>query len=171
MGKLKLGSPWQEFGKKLNALFGKDPDITVGEVYKIDDGETDYGIDIEVRSHRKAVALDRVLPKKREFGLVTLGITVFDEENANGGADAVQIYSDVFDGNPLVEGIEEADDFTGAHHGYVLFKPEVVQFFNDDLGDLNGNWNGLAQDIAREVFRDECRGIHFCTTPINGSGE
>ena len=39
----------------------------------------------------------------------------------------------------------------------VCFKPQVVQFFDDDISDFNGNWSGLAQDIAREVFGDGLR--------------
>ena len=60
-------------------------------------------------------------------------------------------------------------------HTYLLFKPEVIQFFDDDIYDYEGNWTGLAQDIAREVFADETRGIHFCTASVeeaeNPAGE
>ena len=48
--------------------------------------------------------------------------------------------------------------------GFVCFKPQVVQFF--DISDFNGNWSGLAQDIAREIFGDEMRGVHFCTAAV-----
>ena len=52
----------------------------------------------------------------------------------------------------------------------VRFKPRVVQFFDDDISDFNGNWSGLAQDIAREVFGAEMRGVHFCTAAVNATG-
>ena len=55
------------------------------------------------------------------------------------------------------------EDFTGTRHGFVRFRPEVVQFFHDDISDYNGNWSGLAQDIAGEIFDQELLGIHFCT--------
>ncbi len=35
---------------------------------------------------------------------------------------------------------------------FVLFRPEVVQFFNDNLTDFYGNENTLYHLIAREVF-------------------
>ena len=52
----------------------------------------------------------------------------------------------------------------------VRFKPRVVQFFDDDISDFNGNWSGLAQDIAREVFGDGLRSVHFCTAAVNATG-
>ena len=60
----------------------------------------------------------------------------------------------------------EAVDQTGTPHGFVRFRPQVVQFFDDNIADFNGNWTGLAQDIATEVFASECRGIHFCTADV-----
>ena len=42
-------------------------------------------------------------------------------------------------------------------------KSELIQFPDDDTSDFNGNWNGLAEDIAREVFEEGYRGISFCT--------
>ena len=54
-------------------------------------------------------------------------------------------------------------DFAGTHLGFVLFKPEVIQFLDDDTSDYYGNWNGLAEDIAREIFVEGYRGVNFCT--------
>ncbi len=48
---------------------------------------------------------------------------------------------------------------------YILFEPKVVQFFNDDLGDLNGLRSTLYQDIAANVFEDAHEGVFFCTAP------
>ena len=82
-------------------------------------------------------------------------------------------YETIFRENPIVKDVRLAQDPTGTAHGFVRFQPEVIQFFDDDLYDYDGNWSGLAQDIAREVFQDETRGIHFCTAPVaaNGTGE
>ena len=167
MLKFMLEAPWYTFRKKVNALFEQDPDITVGEVIESEDGKTDFLLDIEVRNHEKFLALDRVLPKVKIFGNVTLGIVLYDEENAQGEDDRVELYRTIFDGNPIVKDVREALDHTGTRHGFVRFQPEVVQFFDDDISDFNGNWSGLAQDIAREVFADEMAGIHFCTAAKN----
>ena len=167
---LKLEAPWFTYQKKVKALLGQDPDIIVGEVNELTDGKTDYAFDIEVRNHEKFVALDRVMPEVVEFGNVTLGITLYDEENSVSTEDGIEIFTTIFKGNPLVEDVKDVVDFTGARHGFVVFKPQVVQFFDDDISDFNGNWSGLAQDIAREVFGAEMRGVHFCTAAVNATG-
>ena len=162
-----IEAPWYEFQKKVNALFGQDPDIKVGEVYGPNDGSSDYAFDLEVRNHKKFIALDKVFPKFRRFGGVTLAINLFDEENGGAGEEAIELFATIFDGNPIVKDIKKSEDMTGTRHGFIRFKPEVIQFFHDDISDYNGNWSGLAQDIAREVFTDCPAGIHFCTAPAD----
>ena len=164
--KYSIEAPWYEYRKKLYALFERDPDIIVNGVHETEDEDVQYGIDIEVLDHEKFVALDRVLPKLKRFGNVTLGITLFDEENSCDADIGIGIFKTVFKGNPIVKDIKDVEDFTGTRHGFVRFQPEVIQFFHDDISDYNGNWSGLAQDIAREVFGD-ARGIHFCTAGVD----
>lgn len=159
---IKLEAPWYTYQKKLNALFSKDPDIKVGEVYESDSEDYDYGIDIEIKNHEKFVALDRVLLKTVGFANIVLQITLFDEENSEQDP-AIDLFKKVFEGNPIVKDIKETIDRTGTSRAYVRFEPDVVQFFDDDLGDYNGNWNGLAQDIAKEVFSKTSWQINFCT--------
>ena len=74
MVKLRLEAPWNTYQKKVKALFERDPDITVGGICESEDDRTNYVFGIEVRDHDKFLALDRVLPKTRTFGNVTLGI-------------------------------------------------------------------------------------------------
>lgn len=166
MNKFTLEAPWNTYQKKVKALFDLDPDIAVGEIYSTDSDRADYAFDIEIMNHEKFLALDRVMPKVKVFGNVTLGIFLFDEENANAFEDAVDTYKTIFQGNPNVKDIKDVVDRAGVRHGFVRFKPEVIQFFHDDISDYNGNWSGLAQDIAREIFEDEYRGIHFCTASL-----
>lgn len=162
-----LIAPWYTYQKQVKALFEYDPQITVGEIYQQENGK-DYGFDIEVRSHTKYMALNRVLSRFKLFGNVALTITLYDEEN-NAGDDVVSAYRDIFEDNPIVDSIEDVVDPAGVHHGYVVFHPKVLQFYNDDLRDINGNWSGLAQDIAREVFEDMAPGVNFCTGKIDKS--
>lgn len=166
MMNLAIEAPWYTYGKQLIALFGPDPAITVGDVEESTTDDVDFFVNIEVSNHEKFIALDRVLPKVKTFGNITLGIYLYDEENATAGNDAIEQYKTIFKGNPLVSEIIEAEDMTGDSHGFIMFKPQVIQFYDDNLFDYNGNWSGLAQDIAKEVFEDEIRGIHFCTAPV-----
>ena len=175
MMNLKLEAPWYTYQKKVKALFERDPEIKVRDIVLPEDGRADYLFDIEVRNHEKFLALDRVFPKCVQFGNVTLAINLYDEENSAGADDVLALYETIFKGNPIVKDVRMVVDQTGTKHGFVRFQPEVIQFFDDDLYDYEGNWSGLAQDIAREVFVDETRGIHFCTATVkeaeNSAGE
>lgn len=159
-------APWIEYQKRVKALFGRDPEIIVGEVYEPDGNEVDYAFDIEVRNHRKFEALDAVLPAIREFGNVTLGIQIFDEENIGGTDDIAAIYQTLFRDNPIVQDVKIVVDQFCIRHAYVLFAPEVIQYYRDEMTDYNGLFSGLAQDIAKEIFEDKTGNVHFCTAPV-----
>ncbi len=163
---LKLEAPWYTYQKKVKALFGLDEDIDVGEVYNSDN--CDYAFNIEVRDRDKFVALDRVMPKKAIFGNVILEIVLIDKADEDGTATAIELYKTIFKNNPIVKDIREIQDGSGALHGFVRFQPEVIQFFHDDISDYNGNWSGLAQDIAKEVFANQ--NVHFCTADLRENG-
>jgi hypothetical protein len=45
---------------------------------------------------------------------------------------------------------------------YVIFKKEVVQYYDDNLGDAHGNRTTLYEQIANQIFEDR-EGIYFCT--------
>ena len=170
MKKLNLKAPWYTYQNKLKALFERDPDITVGDVFEPGDGESDYAIDFEVRNHEKYKALDRTLKKNLIFGNVTLDIIIYDMANVEPVRPGIELFTTIFNGNPIVKDIKDVKDFTDTEHCFIEFQPEVIQFYNDDIADYNGNWSGLAQDIAREVFGDEVRGVHFCTAAVDETG-
>ena len=163
-----MEAPWYTYHKMVKALFERDADIKVGEVYEPDNGSVNYAFDIEVLKHDKFIALDRVMNGVKTFGNVTLGIILYDEENAS-NADPLSLYKTLFEGNPIVEDIISHTDLTGTDWNYVCFKPEVIQFYDDDLTDCNGNWSGLAEDIAREIFADNYHSVNFCTAAVKAA--
>ena len=152
--KVGLSAPWVKFYREINALFGDDPDIRV--VYDEDNVITN----IYVEDADKADALTQLLPVEKEFGNVTMQINVIPANTMS--ATKASLITRAFRGNPAysygttVEGI-----FSSPIH-YVVFKNKVVQYFNDDLGDVNGNCSTLYQEIAKDVI-GESEGIHFCT--------
>jgi len=163
----KLEAPWYTYQKKVKAIFEHDPEITVGEIVQNENG-TGLVFGIEVRNHEKYLALDRVLRRKQTFGNITLTIDLYDEENEEEEEDeAISLYRTIFKGNPIVEDVADIVDPAGIHHGYVVFRPEVIQFQTDDLTDIFGNWSGLAQNIAREIFDDVAHGLNFCTGKVH----
>jgi len=153
-----LMAPWETYNKKVKALFGGDDWVYVSDIYKTSEG---YAMDITARADKYDV-LAKVMPRRRMFGNVQLDIVILREDKMD-GEQAIEEYKTLFAGNGLVKEIKEVEDETGTKHAYIRFWPAVLQFPNDDTRDYRGLWSGLAQDIAREVFEGETRGIHFGT--------
>lgn len=157
MKNLKLSPPWYTYQRELEALFAGDPEIEVGQLYELEDR-----IELWIYAHneKKYRALLNLLPTYPDFGNVKVkNVIKFKDEKAQ---DIYQDIKDLFEGNPNVSEIKEITDFASAKHMFVEFKPEVIQFYNDDTSNPYGNWNGLAQDIAKDVL-DTAGGIHFTT--------
>ena len=164
MAKIKLAPPWVTFASEAAEMFRHDP-----EVHVVFDDEN-YRLTLYVDSGAKADALARLLPDEKKFGNVTLTINVIP---ANGFVDATNETADVFQaafkGNDAfsfakcIKGVF-ANDLT-----YVVFKNKVVQYFNDDLGDIYGQRSTLYENIARNLF-GVVEGVFFCTDLPEGTG-
>ena len=153
MEKVNISSPWITYWNKVYALFGQDPDITV--MYNEDVNQ----ISFYVQGTDKAEALEKLLPKEKKFGNITVMQRVIP---ANKTWDTPDLFRKIFEGNPLyADTIVVKPEGTSNPFGYVCFKKDVIQFWNDNLGDPHGNEFTLAQDIAREVF--DSNGIYFTT--------
>lgn len=157
MARLQLSPPWDTYYEELNALFGKDK-----EVHVIFD-EQEYEIKLYVDKIDKATALEELLPKTVEFGNVELKITVYPPNEVVRNLrsnDPVTLMETAFRNNPIVSRIKTA---TGIFKvTYIVFVKEVVQYFNDNIGDINGNHSTLYEIIARDIFPN-MNGIYFCT--------
>lgn len=148
--KTKLSAPWLTYFHKLEALFGKDPQIELEF--------EDYVITIYVYNEEKADALIKLLPVQKVFGNIVVDIDVVPSgENINSD---IELFKKAFKGNPVVDYVTSTDGAFKAD--YIVFKNEVVQFFNDQLDDPFGNISTLYQDIAKEVF-EGTTSVHFCT--------
>lgn len=152
---LKLSAPWVEFYHEMEALFGADPDI------KIELDEDENVINLRVDGEDKAEALEALLPKVKTFGNVDVWINVIPANEAH--YPRMALYQKAMEGNPVLsyaKAVEPSPTTFGAN--YVVFKKEVVQYFNDDLSDINGMQSTLYEDIARDVFGPDA-GVCFCT--------
>lgn len=150
---LELASPWITFARKMYKLFEHDPEVKVEWV------ADELNLKLYVASAEKAEALEAVLPMKKTFGNITMIITVIPANEVKN--DPWALYQTAFKGNAAVSFVDEIDA-AGFHAGYIVFQPEVVQYVNDNIGDIHGIESMLYQDIANEVF-DEHPGIFFCT--------
>lgn len=178
MAKLQLVSPWANYYQELNAFFRGDPDVTV--VY--DEQETE--VKIYVRGNEKAAAIDELLPSSREFGTVTLKITVIpanyapstiDSPYARGRSvwrnmnDTQKMFMTALRDNPAFSFTEKVCLQTN-EIVYIVFENKVVQYYNDDLGDYYGQCSTLYQNIAADIFKP-IDGVHYCTDKPNRNDE
>lgn len=154
---IKKSAPWVTYYREVDALFKKDE-----EVFVVLD-EENVELRIYVNNQSKASAIQYLMPTEKEFGNVILKIEVIP---ANGmkmrnvdEASILDIVCDAFRENDavyMVTGVRSMFDLI-----YVIFRKEVVQYFDDNLGDINGNCSTLYEVIARDVFRDV--GVKYCT--------
>ena len=173
MAILKLSAPWQIYYKELCELFKHDSEVRI--VYDTDE----QIINIYVESTAKADAMAAVLPTEKEFGAITVQINVIPANATFKKAKSVRgsLYEDLFRGNPIVDDIVTIEGVMTNPITYVIFKKEVVQYYNDSLSDAHGldslsDAHGLCstlyQDIAKRVL-DAGEGIFFCTNDTIGS--
>ena len=154
MAKISLSSPWVEYYRKVNAMFQEDPEVTV--VYD----EEKRILNIYVDNSAKAGALGELFPVEKIFGNCVLKINIIPS-NRTTTKFATTVLEEVLDGNGAVSFIKKVALF-GKPLTYVVFKPEVIQYFTDDLSDYHGFRSTLYAEIAKELF-DELDGVYFCT--------
>jgi hypothetical protein len=148
-----LSSPWITYFRKLEALFSEDPDVQV----KFD--EDDLVVRVLVGGTDKADALARLLPNNVSFGNVSVTVRVIP---ANAEKKKIDLIRDAFNGNPIFSYATTVEGVMTNPITYVIFKKEVVQYYNDSLSDAHGMCSTLYQDIASRVL-DAGEGIFFCT--------
>ena len=156
MARIHKQSPWIEYYEQLEMLFEEDSEVRV--LYD----DKDYTVKLYVTDADKADALRRVLPAKKVFGNVELKVTVIPARSAEPKYNNEPILVALMD-NPIVEEIKRVSGIFSDDIIYIAFRREVVQYYNDDLGDINGNCNTLYQEIAKNVFTPQA-GVFFCTT-------
>lgn len=156
MAILKLSAPWQIYYKELCALFEQDKEVRI--VYDTDE----QIISIYVDNAAKADAMYAVLPTVKEFGNVSVEINVIPANKPNLRRTKGTTYEDLFYGNPIVNDIVTLNGIMSNPITYVIFKKEVVQYYNDSLSDAYGMCSTLYQDIAKRVLCEE-DGVFFCT--------
>ena len=167
MAKVNLVAPWDEYYNEMVAFFAEDPDVMV-----LYDTEEKH-IKVLVRTQHKAEALTYLLNSEVDFGGVKLLITVVpaDEvmkdvklffKTANNEENYNIEYCHALNGNELFSSTRTIKNMMGFDAVFVVFQKKVVQYYNDNLGDLNGMKSTLAEYIARDIFAVH-NGVFFCT--------
>lgn len=155
MAKLKLSPPWSIFYDEINAMFKEDPEV------KVVMDEYNYNIYVFVNNPRKSAAIAKILKRERKFGRITLDVIVPPPDDMAEEFDSnLEIYQAAFENNPRLSYIKEQTTIFDTSF-YVVFRNEVIQYFSDNISDINGFKSTLAEDIARDIFVGEKP--HFCT--------
>lgn len=151
---MKIVSPWVNLYREYEEFFRRDPYV---KVLCDDEHKT---IDLYVDGDAKAEALAMMMPAERTFGSVVVKICIIPSNDKTKTCGDLCV--DAFSSN-------EALAFTKTIHGlfnnditYVVFENTVVQYHNDDLGDIFGQRSCLYQDLAKDIFT-EADGVYFCT--------
>lgn len=154
-----LSAPWYSYYQELVALFGQDKELAI----EFDEDELLNTIYV-YGNDEKAYALTQLIPAAKEFGSITVRTRIIP---ANRRVESdYELLLKAFKDNPVfVTGIKE--EMTDMN--YILFKKEVVQFFNDQFDDPRGYRSTLYKTIADDVFA----GVHdvffstdYCCVPV-----
>lgn len=158
---IKLSAPWIEYYRKVNAFFECDENVRV--IYN-DEEKT---ITLYVDGSEKASALDAILNKEITFGKITVKILV-KPANKQTSLSTIQIenvFEEAFEGNEVLSYVQRISGIMTNDIIYVVFAKQVVQYFNDDLGDANGVCSTLYQNIANDIFVKQPN-VYYCTDTV-----
>lgn len=158
MAKIKLSPPWSIFYDEVSAMFRPDPEVRVVM------DENNMVMHVLVNNPIKSAAIAAVLPTERIYGNVTLKVDVPPPDGVTEVPefkDGVELYQAIFDGNPRLSYIQPKTSIFDTSF-YVVFKNEVVQYFNDNISDINSMCSTLSEDIARDIFGGDVL-PNFCT--------
>lgn len=159
MASIKLAPPWITLASEMEQLFKYDPEVHI--VYDNDA----FIISVYVDKQRKADALAALLPETITFGNIELHINVIPANGALSttvGLSQAQLFKNAFEDNGAFAFVKQVTGIFSNNLTYVVFKNKVVQYFNDNLGDIYGNCSTLYQDIAKNIF-GAIPGVYFCT--------
>lgn len=162
MARLHLASPWVLYYQKVKALFGEDPDIHI----VLDDEEMELKIYVE--GEDRAEALEKIFSNEQSWGDISLKTVVVPANTTRVGlfypklTSWENIFKTAFYYNPHFSHCVYVDGILSNGLTYVIFRNEVIQYYSDDLGDVNGITSILAEDLARQLFKD-IDGVFYCT--------
>jgi len=160
----KLSPPWHTYHRKVLALFGRDPQVTIRDLS--DDVSGNYGYFILVSDMEKAQAIKAILSNPVDLGATTVTAYIFgpdeDTEVKAAELDDAELIKNAFKDNPIIDSFLDTGNIFFSFT-YCIFKKEVIQFYNDNLSDYCGNMSCLAEDLAREILQLNSGNVQFCT--------
>ena len=156
MVKVKLAAPWVTFYREVGAMFDKDEGVMV--LYD----EDDYSLKIYVEDADKADAISQLMPTEKVFGNITMKITVIPGNKILKSSNE-NLFNRAFNGNLALSYVKTLRaPFLPNGITYVVFEDVVVQYYTDNMCDINGMTSTLYENIARNIF-NAVDGVYYCT--------
>ena len=156
----KLSPPWVTQRNKIACTIGLDPQVEVGELEERSSEK--YVVRILVNDNKKAKAIANMLVPEYVYCDTRLKIKVYapceirvyPRIHRLNGEELSKLLNDALGGNPLYRGFVITDGIIPTGVQVVgIIKKEIVQFFNDDITDLCGNYNEVASKVFNSIIR------------------
>lgn len=161
---INLSAPWTILYQQINAMFKQDKDV------KVVLDEKKHTIKLYVEDEEKADALGYLLNQAKTFGNTPVEVSVVpaNETLKDEVRNMQKVFEKAFTGNPAMDYAANYSTAFGSFT-FVVFANEVVQYFCDNMFDVNGVKSTLYEDIAREIFPKHITqsGVYFCTNTPN----
>lgn len=166
----RIFNPWYTLWMKIYFTLSQDEEVSVSGLNKEDDNK--YNIVITAKQMHTAYALSQVIKPVFTFGNVkvevilkhqNIGVLPSTKEDEQFTDEEIGLLiCAAFRNNKLFKGVvlipkKEKSLFAGKV--VILFAKEVIQFYNDDVTDIFGNFNELAvyvfADIIKFIYKDK----------------
>ena len=161
-----MSPPWWTVHHKITYSIGTDPTV---HVLPLREEGTNMYIDVVCTDPEEAYPMASLLKPKYELGNITVFVQVLDSSGTIIKPEwpvgckppdcLYMVVTKALKNNPLfVQALipKFPPDWPTPPHTDVVavIKKAVIQFWNDDLSDYYGNFNGVAEDVFKEVTRE-----------------
>jgi len=156
-----LSPPEYTLWAEIKNSVGVTPGVEVGDL--IDKTGGLYVVPIKVKDADQAVAIASIVTLSHKIGNLTVQVQVTDGEGHDfkpvipGSSDQLaDLVRKALKGNYFLKDvIVKASPVSQKKVVFAVFTKSVIQFPNDNLSDLYGNFNGVAAAVFRDVLADE----------------
>ena len=155
---VRLSPPPYTYFNFIKHSIGNDSCLEVLEMQVQEEGN--YLIQIEVQDRRHARALAAILELHKNIGneniyieVLHKGTIVEPQEDYKTMKDFIKMFETALCSNRYFNRATFIKSLAGYPIVFLIFKKEVIQFFNDDISDFFNNFNGVAADVFREVLK------------------
>jgi hypothetical protein len=163
-----MNPPWITLWNQVRGSIGNDPRVTTT---RLDQSRQPYLIRITVRDNAKAVGLASLVKRRHNFGNITVVVRIEDRQGNHvnrvvpkSPRELAGLVRSAFTRNGWYRKVL-VKEFFGRLRVYAVFAKKVVQFYNDDLSDLYGNYNGVAGAVFADVLGARFGGFELiCST-------